>query len=820
MNHIIYKEQDSYEIAILIKETYLDKNKISQFYLNKINPENVIIFGLPHTEKMTVSNARKQLTKLLPTLVKLGVSTLYVADATYFKALTKQSKAEQHIGYVLPCTIKDYEHINVILGINYGQLFYNPNLISKLELSIDTLVNHINGYHNDFDIIKTAIYDETKLVSLHQYTKLTCDIETSGLSIDSDLISIAFAWSKHEGIAFKVTDKLALKRFFQEYKGQLIFHNATFDIKLLIRHLFMKNDCDIDGLLYGLHTLCKNMHDTKIIAYLATNNTQGNNLGLKNLSHEYVGNYAVDFNQVTDEQLLEYNLKDCLATYYVFEKYYPKLLQDNQLDIYQSIMLPSIKTIIQMELVGMPIDMNQVKQSRQDLEDKRNEYLHIINSNPYIQQTTKELQQIELNQLNAKLKTKQHGLDKVADYQFNPASTKHLQYLLYTILNLPVLDYTVNKQPATGTNTLEKLLNHTDEHKELINAFIGLNQVNKILTTFIPALEQAIPRDNWYYLHGNFNLGGTLSGRMSSSNPNLQNLPSNSIFGKLIKQCFSTKKGWLMVGADFSSLEDRINALLTKDSNKLKVYSDGYDGHSLRAYYYWKPKGIKDTVESINSIKNLFPNLRQASKAPTFALTYGGTYITLMNNCGFSEQEAKEIEANYHELYKQSDQWVAGKIALAEQQGYIDSAFGLRIRTPIIAKSVLNTSKTPHKATAEARSVANAISGQSYGLLTNRAINAFMELVWASEYRNDIMPICLIHDAIYLMIKDDIRVIEWVNHHLIQAMQWQELEEIKHDAVHLEAELDIYYPSWANPITLPNNISQTEIKDIVKSNIK
>ncbi|WP_395147170.1 DNA polymerase [Moraxella atlantae] len=820
MNHIIYKEQDSYEIAILIKETYLDKNKISQFYLNKINPENVIIFGLPHTEKMTVSNARKQLTKLLPALVKLGVSTLYVADATYFKALTKQSKAEQHIGYVLPCTIKDYEHINIILGINYGQLFYNPNLISKLELSIDTLVNHINGYHNDFDIIKTAIYDETKLVSLYQYTKLTCDIETSGLSIDSDLISIAFAWNKHEGVAFKVTDKLALKRFFQEYKGQLIFHNATFDIKLLIRHLFMKHDSDTDGLLYGLHTLCKNLHDTKIIAYLATNNTQGNNLGLKDLSHEYVGNYAVDFNQVTDEQLLEYNLKDCLATYYVFEKYYPKLLQDNQLDIYQSIMLPSIKTIIQMELVGMPIDMNQVKKVRQELEDKRSEYLHTINTNPYTKQTTKQLQQIELDQINAKLKTKQHGLDKVADYQFNPASNKHLQHLFYTTLSLPVLDYTVSKQPATGSSTIEKLINHTDEHKDLLMAFIGLNQVDKILTTFIPALEQAIPRDGWHYLHGNFNLGGTLSGRMSSSNPNLQNLPSNSIFGKLIKQCFSTKKGWLMVGADFSSLEDRINTLLTKDENKLRVYTDGYDGHCLRAYYYWKPNGINNTVESINSIKKLYPELRQASKSPTFALTYGGTYITLMNNCGFSEQEAKEIEANYHKMYEQSDKWVADKIALAEQQGYIDSAFGLRIRTPIIGKSVLNTSKTPHKATAEARSVANAISGQSYGLLTNRAINAFIELVWASEYRNDIMPICLIHDAIYLMIRDDIRVIEWVNYHLIKEMQWQELDEIKHDSVHLEAELDIYYPNWANPITLPNNVSQIEIKDTVKSNLK
>ena len=79
-------------------------------------------------------------------------------------------------------------------------------------------------------------------------------------------------------------------------------------------------------------------------------------------------------------------------------------------------------------------------------------------------------------------------------------------------------------------------------------------------------------------------------------------------------------------------------------------------------------------------------------------------------------------------------QWVADKIVIAERQGYIDTAFGLRIRTPIVGKSVLNTSKTPFQASAEARSVGNAISGQSYGLLTNRAMNAIMEKVWKSQY--------------------------------------------------------------------------------------
>lgn len=276
-----------------------------------------------------------------------------------------------------------------------------------------------------------------------------------------------------------------------------------------------------------------------------------------------------------------------------------------------------------------------------------------------------------------------------------------------------------------------------------------------------------------------------------------------------------------MVGADFNALEDRINALLTKDPNKLKVFIDGFDGHSLRAYYYWRDKmpDIVETVESINSIQTKYKTLRQASKAPSFALQYAGTYLTLMNNCGFSEEEAKAIETNYHKMYKQSADWVKTKIQECCDKGYIDVAFGLRIRTPILAKTVLDNSKTPKQAQAEMRSVGNAISGQSYGLLTNRAINEFMERVWNSEYKYDIYPISLIHDAIYLMIKDNVSIVKWVNDNLIECMAWQDLDEIKHDTVTLNAELDLYYPNWANAITLPNKINRKQIKELVKNSL-
>ena len=220
---------------------------------------------------------------------------------------------------------------------------------------------------------------------------------------------------------------------------------------------------------------------------------------------------------------------------------------------------------------------------------------------------------------------------------------------------------------------------------------------------------------------------------------------------------------------------------------------------------------IINTKESINSIKHKYPELRQESKAPSFALQYGGQYFTLMKNCGFSESKAKEIETNYHKMYEVSDAWTQRKLEQCAKQGYIDVAFGLRIRTPVVGKTVLNTSKTPYLASAEARSVGNAISGQSYCQLTNRAINEFMERVWASEYQYDIMPVCLIHDAIYLVIKNDVEIVKWVNDNLINCMQWQELPEIRHDQIKLEAELGIFYPDWSNEITLNNHSSTSDI---------
>lgn len=358
------------------------------------------------------------------------------------------------------------------------------------------------------------------------------------------------------------------------------------------------------------------------------------------------------------------------------------------------------------------------------------------------------------------------------------------------------------------------------QQAKIIKALIGIAEVRIILNTFIKTFRtQGILKDDGRkYLHGNFNIAGPVSGRMSSNSPNMQNIPSTTKTGyaKPVKECFQAPPGWLMMGADFFSLEDKISALTTRDPNKLKVYTDGYDGHSLRAYSYFKEQmpDIDYTVKSINSISWKYPELRQDSKGPTFALTYDGTSYALINQCGLSPEDAVRIEINYHELYQVSDAWKKAKIKQASKDGYITVAFGLRLRTPILHQILLNKQSTPYAGQSEARTAGNAL-GQSYGLLNNRAGIEMQKRVFASKYIYDILPIAQIHDASYFLVKDNLACVTWFNKNLIECMQWQELPEIQHDIVKLGGATEIFYPSWANGIAIPNNASGQDIMDIV-----
>jgi DNA polymerase-1 len=244
--------------------------------------------------------------------------------------------------------------------------------------------------------------------------------------------------------------------------------------------------------------------------------------------------------------------------------------------------------------------------------------------------------------------------------------------------------------------------------------------------------------------------------------------------------------------------------------------TDGYDGHCLRAFSYFGDQmpDIVDTLESINSIAKLYPVQRQDSKTPTFALTYQGTYLTLIAKCGFTKVVAMLIESRYHELYKVSDQWVAAKLQEASCTGYITAAFGLRVRTPLLTQVILGTSKTPSEAAAEGRTAGNAL-GQSWCLLNSRAWSEVMTQVRKGEHRLSVRPEAQIHDAGYALIRDDVNVLVYLNNLIVKASEWQDHPDIAHDQVKLGGELSVFYPSWAHDIGIPNGATSEDVLNII-----
>ena len=872
MHHIIFEENDTYDVAILIKNAAFRKKDLQENYIDESSlPTNAFIgLSLKYNEdnKAPASLRREHLKSVLKAADSLKVKILYVCDTEYFKTLSGKAVAEPYSGYIMDCVIEGFEHIGVVLGLNHQRLFYNPILKEKILRGISSIEQHLSGIYitPGSDIIHSASYPlsindmRDAYKQLHQYPELVCDIETFSLMLHkAHLGSVAFAWDKNNGIAMPIDlhqlspDALEiipgvknqqhtrykhsplrrgiLRNFLLTYKGKLTYHNANFDVKILIFTLFAyENPLDYTGILEGLEVLTKNFDDIKLISFLATNSTARVNLSLKELAQEFAGNYAVesitDITRIPLMELLEYNLVDCLSTWYVKEKYHQTMIDDDQQEIYNEILLPSVKNILQIELTGMPLNIDKVRSARNKLSTIKKDIINRLFSLPEVISFQEQLRMEACIKANLLLKKKVKAIDEFQDVFFNPNSSTQIGKLLFDNLKLECTEYTPTGEPATGNKVLAEVLHTatTQAQKDILQLLMELSDVSIILNNFLKNfLTKSIRKaDGLYYLHGNHNIGGTVSGRLSCSDPNMQQIPSTGTpYAKLIKNCFEPPSGWLLMGADFASLEDRISALTTKDPNKLKVYTDGYDGHCLRAFYYFgeQMKGIVDTVTSINSIALKYPELRQDSKAPTFLLTYGGKAYGLEKTVGLTKEDALKIETNYHKMYKVSDDWVAQKVNQATIDGYVTCAFGLRVRTPILKQVYLGKQSTPYEAQSEARTAGNAL-GQSYGLLNARAGIEFQERVLASEYKTMIRPIAQIHDSLYFLVKDHLACVTWFNKNLIECMEWQELPEIQHPTVKLGGEVELFYPSWAYSTPIPNNTSKAQIYNIAKNLIK
>lgn len=873
MQHITYGSSEQYPVAILVKHFLVNSQqaKIKQHYVDPlvakgIDINDIIVIGLPYTDfkKASAATMNESIPELQEFMDKCGCLDVLVADTPYLKKLCKKQKIVNLAGVRLPSVFGSQ---NLFKARLYATYVYNNKAAERVNMGMDALVESHMGTYTEKDILKTALYPyepediKTALNGLLTHNVLAVDIEGFGLRLnDAGVATIAFSWSVDSGIAFGVDYRedfqepkpnweirTLLLEFLLEYcdqGGVTIYHGIAYDVKQLVANLFMRNDLlNYPAMVDGVRTLTENAFCTKDISYLATNSAAGNTLGLKHLALEYTGNYAIDVTSIRQHSLadvLKYNLIDTCATFWLYEKNYPIMVSRNQEELYLTHYQRNQRTLITMELTGMPLDMDEVIRLRLELDTKEQELLKTLRNLPAVKAWEEFKASVMHTKYQASVKGDGRTLENYTSWQmekgeiqFKPTQDKALVWILHEHYELEIIDKTAKERIASvADDTLEKHVqwvtnNPTPDTPDILDFLRDVreyNQIVKINGTFVKALitKSIRKKDGVYYLHGSFNQGGTLSGRLSSSDPNLQNLPSGGYWGKAIKRCFKPPPGKVMLGSDYNALEARVAALLTKDPNMLKVYTDGFDSHSLNTHAYadgtetWYSQ-ITNPLDpaSINQIIDIAPDDRRASKPTTFALQFFGDHKTLMNNQGYSEKKSVRLVQAFKTLYVKYFEFIDKVLDQGMEDGFITLAYGLRIDAPACAKSIANTSVTPSTVAAERRSLGNA-KCQSFGCVNTFAADDFMRRVWASEWKYQIHPMALIHDAIYLFAPQDLNCIKWINENLIECMASQTHPDIFHVDVKLEAELDVHYPTWAEACTLPNNAAMDEIIKHIK----
>ncbi len=570
MQYLTYGEPNSqYPVAILIK-SYLLTSQVSSIRKYYVDPlvalgipiEDIIVIGLPYDEfsKVSAKTVKAAIPELQAYMESCGCLHVLVADTPYLKNLSKKTNLKNLAGELIPSVHGSERLFKARL---YSTYIYNDKAAARVAMSMSALAASYFGFYATRDILVEAHYPQDLLAAkahlsqLMQYPMLAVDIEGFGLRLDTaGVATIGFAWSKDSGVAFAVdyvedfqvaAPNWAMRDLVRDFltaycaKGGIcLYHGISYDVKNLVANLFMRNDLlNYKGMVDGLEILTENALCTKDISYLATNSAAGNTLDLKHLVQEYTGNYAIDVTDVTAHPVatvLKYNLIDCCATFWLYEKNYPIIQQRLQEPLYARFQRTQ-RTLITIELTGMPLDMPEVIRLRLKLDAREAELLHIMRRLPAVERWVSHKTDLTHDAYQQSVKGDGHSREYFAawkhdELQFSPSQDAALIWILHTYYGLPVIDKTrKTRQPSTGKDTLLKhvawihaagpSVGQGYEIIAFLEDVIEWLNVQKINSTFVKAFitKSILKSDGVYYLHGNLNQGGTISGRLSSNSP-------------------------------------------------------------------------------------------------------------------------------------------------------------------------------------------------------------------------------------------------------------------------------------------------------------
>jgi DNA polymerase-1 len=508
-----------------------------------------------------------------------------------------------------------------------------------------------------------------------------------------------------------------LKSLLQDAKVAKIGQNLKYDAHVLANH-----DIHMRGIA----------EDTMLESYVldSTQRHDMDTMALRLLGHETIhfediagkGAKQLTFNEIDLEQAGPYAAEDADITLQIHHKLSAQLKAEKKLQsVYRDIELPLLPVLQKIERNGVKVDVPMLeKQSRQ---------------------LARRIVEIEQQAF------------EVAGESFNLASPKQLQAILFEKLGLKPKRKTPKGQPSTAEDVLQEF---ADEGVELPTLILEHRGMSKLKSTYTDKLPQQVDADTGR-VHTSYNQTVAATGRLSSTDPNLQNIPIRSEEGRRIRQAFIADKGNCLLAADYSQIELRIMAHLSQDQSLLDAFGEGLDIHRATAAEVF---GV--AVDEVDS------NQRRAAKAINFGLIYGMSAFGLARQLGIGRYEAQEYVDLYFARYPGVKAYMDSTREQAHQQGYVETVFGRRLYLPEI----------------------NSRNGQRRQYAERTAINAPMQGTAADIIKRAMIEV----DRVLSSNKLDARVVMQVHDELVVEVaekQADKLARLLHTGMESAAELSV-----------------------------
>ena len=531
------------------------------------------------------------------------------------------------------------------------------------------------------------------------------DTETTGLDyIDSELVGISISFNAGEGfyIPIKHNDESiiqlpledvinALKPLLENSEKKIIGQNIKFDKNILMK--------------YGLK-IASIKNDTMMMSYVLDASATRHNLdalalyylGYKTSTYEDVagkGAKQISFDDVPIDIATNYAAEDADITLRLYEELSPKLKNIESLNkLNEEIEIPLIEVLSDMERNGAILNAKVLNAQSKDLEER------II-----------------------RLENKAY---KLAGEEFNLGSTKQLREIFFDKLNYRVIKKTPGGQPSTD----EKVLAELAEEYELPKVLLEHRTLSKLKSTYTDKLPNQISSLSGK-VHTSFHQAVTTTGRLSSSDPNLQNIPIRTEDGRRIRQAFEPSNGNKFISADYSQIELRVMAHLSKDPGLLSAFQEGEDVHS------------KTASEVFNvGIEDVSSDLRRNAKAINFGLIYGISAFGLGKQLGITRNLAAEYMAMYFEKYPGVKQYMESTKESASQNGYVETLFGRRLYLKEI-----NANNALRRQASERAAINAPVQGTAADIMKIAMIRMYQAL---EKEKSEARIILQVHDELIL----------------------------------------------------------------------